>query len=174
MLKINIVIASGQRLFFSKYFRHHFSIIDVCLPVEVKDFLLQEVGKYSPFDFFRNFVSMRAVLWLSFYYSNRNLILLWYWAPTSSVFGLYFLLYTLYASLFKCQLWVKYRIFYIKIWIVTYFYACRLFWWVLLVNFQVLKRSPECGGKQILIFKIFSEMMNFWISRILKLKNCVW
>ena len=47
MLKINIGIASGPRLFFSKYFRHHFSIIDVCLPVEVKDFLLQEVGKYS-------------------------------------------------------------------------------------------------------------------------------
>ena len=47
MLKINIGIASGPRLFFSKYFRHHFSIIDVCLPVEVKDFLLQEFGKYS-------------------------------------------------------------------------------------------------------------------------------
>ena len=46
ILKINIVIASGPRLFFSKYFRHHFSMIDVCLPVEVKDFLEQEVGNH--------------------------------------------------------------------------------------------------------------------------------
>ena len=47
ILKINIVIASGPRLFFSKYFRHHFLMIDVSCPVEVKDYLLQEVGKYA-------------------------------------------------------------------------------------------------------------------------------
>ena len=47
VLKINIVIASGPRLFFSKYFRHHFLMIDVSCPVEVKEFLLQEVGKYA-------------------------------------------------------------------------------------------------------------------------------
>ena len=32
ILKINIVIASGPRLFFSKYFRHHFLVIDVSCP----------------------------------------------------------------------------------------------------------------------------------------------
>ena len=72
--KINIVIASGPRLFFSKYFRHHFLMIDVSCPVEVKEFLLQEVGKYAhSFAFVWNVVSLRTVLRLSFHYSNSNL-----------------------------------------------------------------------------------------------------
>ena len=72
--KINIVIASGTRLFFSKYFRHHFLMSDVSCPVEVKEFLLQEVGKYAHgFAFVWNVVSLRTVLRLSFHYSNNNL-----------------------------------------------------------------------------------------------------
>ena len=35
VLKINIVIASGPRLFFSKYFRHHFLMIDVSCSAEL-------------------------------------------------------------------------------------------------------------------------------------------
>ena len=73
-LKINIVIASGPCLFFSKYFRHHFLMIDISCPVEVKEFLLQEVGKYAHgFAFVWNVVSLRTVLRLSFQYSNSNL-----------------------------------------------------------------------------------------------------
>ena len=63
ILKINIVIASGPRLFFSKYFRHHFLMIDVSCPVEVKEFLLQEVGKYPHgFALVWNVVSLRTIL----------------------------------------------------------------------------------------------------------------
>ena len=61
-LKINIVIVSGPRLFFSKYSRHHFLIIDVSYPIEVKEFLLQEVGKYAHVFAFFGMLSLRTVL----------------------------------------------------------------------------------------------------------------
>ena len=75
----NSFVHFGPRLFFSKYFKHHFSMIDVCLPVEVKDFLEQEVGNHwLIFVIIWKVLSLRTVLRLSDYYSNRTLNLVLY------------------------------------------------------------------------------------------------
>ena len=74
ILKINIVIASGPRLFFSKYFRHHFLMIDVSCPIEVKEFLLQEVGKYAyGFAFVLECCIIENRFTTQLYHSNSNL-----------------------------------------------------------------------------------------------------